>query len=231
MKQTLSLIFGICFIFQIYAQHTIGISTIGSNSFFSGHSNIGSWQADTYDNRISSGYGFGVYHKYQLIKWLYIKSGIGILTENGVSIRLITFDYADFVSMPYLHHAGSGITRLVLPVQLGFQKKYENLSVRFFANISPSMFIVNNSINRWRAPYQVVNRSIDKSFEKLLLDNGFGLGIDFWRFSLDLSYERSLTPIIEKVNYLGKDYSFKLTANRFFLTLGFKLIDIKKKAE
>jgi len=51
-----------------------------------------------------------------------------------------------------------------------------------------------------------------------------GLGVDLWKFTLDLRYQGGLNQVISSVESGGKTWDFSSKNNVFQLSLGFKIL-------
>lgn len=117
---------------------------------------------------------------------------------------------------------------LALPVFLGFQLGKEFFRARF--NVGPVMYFVvkqENSIS-----LEDAIQDISKELEKIKAQNTLGaaanVGIDLWRFTLDVSYSFGLTNIFntENLNLFGASIPLSNSKqNIFMLTLGFRIFD------
>ncbi|HEX8529125.1 MAG TPA: hypothetical protein VF646_03855, partial [Cytophagales bacterium] len=56
-----------------------------------------------------------------------------------------------------------------------------------------------------------------------------GIGVDLWKsISLDLVYDRSITPTGKYLSYQGQRYVFRQQADRFVVSAGYRLIRHRK---
>ena len=111
----------------------------------------------------------------------------------------------------------------------GIQFALKKLNFRCYAGLTPSVLVKENSIDIYVAPWDEINKSIYRSYNTFVLYGDWGIGIDYWRISLDLRRENNLTPIIGNINYEGGNYEFNYSTKRLFLILGFNFYPWKIK--
>ncbi|MFK7810497.1 MAG: porin family protein [Saprospiraceae bacterium] len=61
----------------------------------------------------------------------------------------------------------------------------------------------------------------DPQFEDWTWGYQTGVGLDIWRFMIDVKYEGSFDNQSDHFNFFGKDYNFDKTPGRFVATLGY----------
>jgi hypothetical protein len=71
--------------------------------------------------------------------------------------------------------------------------------------------------------------AIRHSLSPWVLTRQFGLGVDLWKHvSLDLVYDRSLTPVSKHLAYQGQQYVFRQQSDRFVVSVGYRFIRHRK---
>lgn len=74
--------------------------------------------------------------------------------------------------------------------------------------------------------YRQIFQDINNSFRRVNAGGQVGVGAEFWRFTLDVQYSRSLTPYSTKVQHQGENYPFRPRAAQLSVMLGFKIIEL-----
>ena len=69
----------------------------------------------------------------------------------------------------------------------------------------------------------------DGAFDKLTLGWQGGIGIDLWRFMIDLRYEGNFTDFGSHFRFFNRDYAFSNAPNRFLFTLGMRFGNVNKE--
>ncbi|GAB2799178.1 hypothetical protein [Hymenobacter luteus] len=69
-------------------------------------------------------------------------------------------------------------------------------------------------------PYRRIEEAFYRGFNRVTVGYQVGVGVEFWRVSLDLRRENNLTPVVGQVRYEGATYRANLTGNLWMLTLG-----------
>jgi hypothetical protein len=62
-----------------------------------------------------------------------------------------------------------------------------------------------------------------QDFESLTLGWQGSLGIDIWKFMIDLRYEGNFNKYGDHFNFFGREYNFSQNPNRWLLSVGFRL--------
>ncbi|GAB3409403.1 hypothetical protein, partial [Hymenobacter luteus] len=81
------------------------------------------------------------------------------------------------------------------------------------------------------APYLRIEEAFYRGFNRVTLGYQLGAGVEFWRVSLDLRREQSLTPVVGEVKYEGRAYRANVTGNLWMITLGVRVWDKKQAKE
>jgi hypothetical protein len=69
---------------------------------------------------------------------------------------------------------------------------------------------------------------IQNSYQPIVLTHQLGIGFEIKRnFSLDITYDRSLTPVSKKLEYKGQHYTFRQSTDRFVVSLGYRFYQLK----
>jgi hypothetical protein len=75
--------------------------------------------------------------------------------------------------------------------------------------------------------YRRIEGALYEGFSRFTLNYQLGAGVEFWRLSLDLRREWSLTPVVSNVHYEGQSYRANLKGNLWMLTVGVRVWDKK----
>lgn len=100
---------------------------------------------------------------------------------------------------------------LDIPVLLGLSYK----PFRFMAGPVGHVFLQSASDLKNFSGYQ-------QDFASLTLGWQAGLGIDLWKFMIDLRYEGNFNRYGDHFNFFGKTYPFSQQANRLLFSLGYR---------
>lgn len=77
------------------------------------------------------------------------------------------------------------------------------------------------------APYYRIDEAFINGFHRFGLGYQLGAGLEFWRLSVDLRRELSLTPVVSRVRYEGQSYQANVTSRLWMVTIGARLWDFK----
>ena len=111
-----------------------------------------------------------------------------------------------------------------IPVYLGFQV-FDTKLLKVRANVGPVMnFILKQTSEVSFASH---NTDLDLEAKNVLWSGAVMVGVDVWRFTLDISYNFGLTKFFESEEFNIQGYSFEFEnpkQNMFTATVGFKLL-------
>jgi hypothetical protein len=112
---------------------------------------------------------------------------------------------------------------------LGLQIPLKRFNFRGFIGLTPSLLFNTGDSQGFVQPWDEINLSIHESYEPFVLFGSWGVGVDYWRLSFEITREYSLTPIISNIDYEGETYDFNYSTKRWFLVLGFNFYPWKIK--
>lgn len=75
---------------------------------------------------------------------------------------------------------------------------------------------------------EAISSSYFKSIRKVHFDARLGVGVDFGGFMIDLNYNRTLTPIIQDIDYNGQTSPLNLQYDYLSLSVGYRILPIRK---
>lgn len=75
--------------------------------------------------------------------------------------------------------------------------------------------------------YRRIEGALYEGFSRFTLNYQLGAAVEFWRLSLDLRREWSLTPVVDNVQYEGQSYRANLKGSLWMLTMGVRVWDKK----
>jgi hypothetical protein len=125
---------------------------------------------------------------------------------------------ADYKPLKWLRlFAGLGVWNIAYKNKSSLVLYDENLPG--FEDVSKS----RNEMNRF-------SYGIQESYLPWVLTRQLGIGFDIKRnFSLDIAYDRNLTPVSKELKYKDQNYVFKQRADRFVVSLGYRFYQLKFK--
>ncbi|GGD77735.1 hypothetical protein GCM10011514_47090 [Emticicia aquatilis] len=75
---------------------------------------------------------------------------------------------------------------------------------------------------------EAISNSYFKAIRKVYFDARLGVGVDFGGFMIDLNYNRTLTPIIQDIDYNGQASPLNLQYDYLSLSVGYRILPIRK---
>jgi opacity protein-like surface antigen len=106
--------------------------------------------------------------------------------------------------------------------------KYKNKEslVLYDETIPPGFEDLNRSYNQKNR----FSYGIQESYLPWVLTRQLGISFEIKRnFSLDIAYDRNLTPVSKEIKYKDGNYVFKQRSDRFVVSLGYRFYQLKFK--
>jgi hypothetical protein len=229
MNKIISLIVFFLFTSGVFGQqHQIGIKAGLYTFYYYGSGPIGNWYLEALSSVVSGKticgyYKFNLNHFYLESQLLYTYNLSTIYSTNLTPER----DYGG--NHVFSTNGGCEQLDLGLGVTAGVQAAFKGVRFRGFAGLTPCVLIKTHSTDIFVADWDEINKSIYTSYESFILYGNWGIGVDYWRFSLDIKRENNLTPIISSIEYEGATYDYNLSTKRLYLILGFNFYPWKIK--
>jgi hypothetical protein len=218
---------------------TLSLFSFGQNSYFGlsfgiydyfyyGDGIVGNWLLEA-NTSVVKGKTIEVNHKLNL-NHFYVKSQFTFCYNIG-SISLTNQELERDYEGNHILRTMGGLNEMHFGLSSmgGIQFALKQFNFRCYAGLTPSFLVKEISIDDYVAPWDEINKSIYRSYNSFVLYGDWGIGIDYWKFSLDLRRENNLTPIIGNINYEGGNYEYNYSTKRLFLILGFNFYPWKIK--
>ena len=138
---------------------------------------------------------------YQTAKLSFKGSNVKQDFKNDMTFGMFTrFTFKNFILQPEILYSLNETNSINVPVYFGY-KLVDKKNLKMRANAGPVLFC---------------NTAKNVSGSRLTLGGSLGLGLDVWRFTVDLNYSLGATNLIVSS-------ASKASQNIFTLTFGFKL--------
>lgn len=100
---------------------------------------------------------------------------------------------------------------------------YESIRQRLLTEQNP---ILIEDMQK-RLPFYNIGRQIDEGYRRSNVEGSLGIGADIGGFTLDLTYSRSLTPLLDGVTVDGAAYPIRYDYSYTTLRFGYRLLPLK----
>lgn len=196
--------------------------------YYYGDGIVGNWLLEA-NSSVVSGKTIELNHKLNL-NHFYIKSQLTFCYNIG-SISLTNLELERDYEGNHILRTMGGLNEMHfgLSSMVGIQYAIKRMNFRIYAGLKPSILVKENSIDIYVAPWDEINKSIFRSYNTSVLYGDWGIGIDYWRITLDIRRENNLTAIIGPILYEGDSYDYNYETKRLYLVLGFNFYPWKPK--
>lgn len=208
MKKSLLLVFGLFMIHMASAQLKFGMRGGFSTSDISTDQLKIRNAGDLNELGISAteaGYGihFGIITQVQ-INHFFLQPEL-LLNSNKVEYRIEDFGSAGNID----ELKTESFQYLDFPIMIGYKAGIFRLQGgpvgHLFLNSNSELFDIDG---------------YDQKIDEMTWGYQVGLGLDIWKFAIDLKYEGSFEKYGDHINFFGQDYNFGNSPGRFVASLG-----------
>lgn len=168
-----------------------------------------------YTSKNKVGFNGGIFARVKLYKGLHLQPEVLVSYKRGA------FDYAD----PNTGKPATQVLKLVsldVPLFVGYQFGQKTFNFRVFAGPMAS-FTISQKV-KVTTDGVIIPQDQEFDFKDAIWSVKGGVGVDIWKFTLDLTYEHSFNDITWKQGY-------KQGSSQFNLALGFKFFRAPKSSE
>jgi hypothetical protein len=151
------------------------------------------------------GYQLGVYSRIKIASF-YLEPAL-LAQSSRVDYKVQEIQDAGVIEVIRTERFGYVDIPLIAGLKFGF--------FRIHAGPVGHIFIASNS-DLFKYEYYKQN------FKNITLGLQSGIGIDVWKFRLDMQYEGNLSAFGDHIVFDGKPYAFSSQPSRLLLTLGYK---------
>lgn len=198
---------------------------------------IGDYQLSSYNSR-GNREALGGFARYDRKRWYaqadYLRGsfrlsmyreapGIGTISTAREARRQDVRISAGVKPLPWLR-LGAGITHARYnwdPSEDG--RIYELLRQRLLVETNPILI----EYDQERLPAYNIGRQVDAGYRRSNTEGSLGVGADIGGFTLDLTYSRSLTPLLDGVAVNGASYPIRFDYSYTTLRFGYRLFPLK----
>ena len=199
---------------------------------------IGDYRLSTYGSR-GNGEALGGFARYDRKRWYaqaeYLRSSFRVsLFRESPSIggsagaareaqRQDVRLHAGMKPLPWLR-LGGGLTYARYDWERSEDERiYKFIQQRLLTEQNPILV----EYDQQRLPFYNIGRQIDQGYRQSNIEGNVGIGADIGGFTLDLTYSRSLTPILDGVTVDATRYPIRYDYSYTTLRFGYRLFPLK----